>query len=72
MRSITQKDILLGGHQLPRALARGLGFPLNRALAQALIFNLGLKPNVIDLRISALNLVVYFCLRTPDPWKGYD
>ena len=30
-------DILLEGHQLPRALARGSGFLFNRALAQALI-----------------------------------
>ena len=37
-------DILLGGHQLPRALARGSGSPFDWALATALIFKCGLKP----------------------------
>ena len=29
-----------------------------------------LKPNVIDFRIFALNLVVCICFRTPDPYRA--
>ena len=41
----TLLDTLVGGHQLPRALARGSSFQLDRALAQDFGFiNIGLKP----------------------------
>ena len=38
-------DILLGGHQLPRALARGSRIPLLMGFSPSFIFNPGLKPN---------------------------
>lgn len=68
-------NILLGVFQLPRALARGKGFAFERALAQVLIFKLGLKPNVVDLRVSRGPSIVFesliFSFQSSDRFRSW-
>ena len=42
-------DILLGGHQLPRALARGLGFPFRSGFSPSFKFQARAKAQIREI-----------------------